>query len=121
MRGLDAKLLIGIVGFLYLVSLWARNFNDFHNLHAIVAVQGRYLLLLVPVFYLLVAESYQTVIQIIVGFQREKLFAQIATLMVVCWLGILAIKRIGQTAILITTRFYQQGLYLERSVFLRNA
>lgn len=121
LRGLDAKLLIGMIGFSYLMSLWARNFNDFHNLHAIVAVQGRYLLLLVPVFYLLVAESYQTVIQIIVGFQREKLFAQIATLMVVCWLGILAIKRIGQAAVSITARLYEQGLYLERSVFLRNA
>ncbi|TAH36637.1 hypothetical protein EYC59_00470 [Candidatus Saccharibacteria bacterium] len=50
--------LFGTVGLLYVGSLWGQNFSDYQNLHQAVAVQGRYLLPLLPLFYVVVAFSY---------------------------------------------------------------
>lgn len=51
-------LLLGLVGVLYVGSLWGQNFSDYQNLHQVVAVQGRYLLPLLPLCYIVVAFSY---------------------------------------------------------------
>lgn len=56
-------LFLGLVIFGYALTLWGRNFNDFHNLGAAVGVQGRYMLLILPIIYALSARMYTLFIQ----------------------------------------------------------
>lgn len=53
--------LLGLMAGLYLLTLLAQNYSDFHNLHALIAVQGRYLLPILPLLYMMVALSYYVV------------------------------------------------------------
>lgn len=55
--------LLGLVGFAYTLALWAQNFSDFRHLGAVVAIQGRYLLLVLPIVYALMARMYTLLAQ----------------------------------------------------------
>jgi hypothetical protein len=55
--------LLGLVGFAYTVTLWGQNFSDFHHLGALVGIQGRYMLLVLPIIYAASAKMYTLLIQ----------------------------------------------------------
>ncbi len=46
--------LLIFAGLIYLLMLWARNYADFHHLGVAYAIQARYLVLVLPIVYLLV-------------------------------------------------------------------
>jgi hypothetical protein len=56
-------LFLGLVIFGYVLALWGRNFSDFHNLGALIGVQGRYMLLILPIIYALSARMYTLLTQ----------------------------------------------------------
>jgi hypothetical protein len=55
--------LFATVAGLYLLSLYVQNLSDFRNLHAMVAIQGRYLLPILPLVYIAVAAASSLVIE----------------------------------------------------------
>ncbi len=50
--------LFGMVVVGYSVALWGQNFRDFHHLGAFIGLQGRYMLLILPLVYAAAARMY---------------------------------------------------------------
>lgn len=48
----------GLIVFGYIAAIWAQNFIDFHRLGAFVGIQGRYMLLILPIIYATMARLY---------------------------------------------------------------
>ena len=56
----DAPLVFLIfVTLVYVASVWGRNYHDYIHLGKIVAVNGRYLITILPIIYVVVAMAYQ--------------------------------------------------------------
>lgn len=50
--------LLGLVSAVYIATLWGQNFSDYRHLGALVGIQGRYMLLVLPILYAIVAICY---------------------------------------------------------------
>lgn len=101
---LPALPLLASVTAAYLLVLWGQNFADYHNLHFLVAVQGRYLLPVLPILYAGLALAYVYAFDTVLNFQRTRLRAALGGLVVVCWLGLQSLRRIGHLVLESITR-----------------
>lgn len=55
-------LMLGFIMAGYCLTLWAQNFSDFRNLHLMIAIQGRYMLPILPFLYIFAAAGYCSLI-----------------------------------------------------------
>jgi hypothetical protein len=91
--------LLATVAGLYLVTLYIQNLSDYQNLHDFIAIQGRYLLPVIPLVYIGIAAAYGVAVKSLFNFEKEKLYATLLGLIVVGWLGLRQLRRIGQLAL----------------------
>jgi Na+/H+ antiporter NhaD/arsenite permease-like protein len=59
LRGDSVLTLLLFVSLVYVASVWGRNYHDWLNLKQAVAINGRYLLPVLPFIFLLLGGSYQ--------------------------------------------------------------
>ena len=98
-RSMPMWTLLVLVSALYLTTLYGQNFSDYRNLHDFVAIQGRYLLPVIPLVYIGIAVSYGVAAKSLFNFEKEKLYAILLGLVVVGWLGLRQLRHIGQLAL----------------------
>lgn len=63
--------LLGMIVGMYGLTLWAQNYSDYQNLRALVAIQGRYLLPVLPLLYVVIALGYFTVYTKLLDFMKR--------------------------------------------------
>lgn len=91
--------LFAVVSACYLLTLFGQNYSDFQNLHALVAIQGRYLLPVLPLLYIATALAYNALLTTIVSLQTAKIQAILTSLVVIGWLGLRQLRRMGTLAV----------------------
>lgn len=88
-------LLMIVVAGVYLATLWGQNMSDFIGLHQFIGIQGRYLLPVLPMLYLIVAAGYGALYEQLTLLERGRIRAMVSALFVIGWLGLRSLRRIG--------------------------
>jgi hypothetical protein len=101
LRGKVPWVLFGSVGVVYMLSLWGQNFSDYQNLHQVVAVQGRYVLPVLPLLYMAAALGYTAAFSNAKAFALQNKPADVWGYASVAWLGV---RRLCATYLLVVVK-----------------